>query len=182
MNLVTKYGAKGDGKADDTEAFRLALMQEGEVYVPLGMYVITGDLPVSRLCRGISSDRGDGIILARHPEWGFDIGRYFRSEIIVPTTTSYRLKSAAIEWAIKLSAKAGRIPNWLQNMRAQELPVTDFEISGLTVVGVEPVKLPGVSVGGLCYEAWDKHIWFNVFHNQFMTNDWWDRSIRKKDA
>ncbi len=84
-NSVKDYGAKGDGITDDTGAFRRALMQEGEVTVPDGMYVITGELPVSRLCQGISSDRCGGIILARHPEWGYDFARYFRSTIIVPT-------------------------------------------------------------------------------------------------
>jgi hypothetical protein len=173
MISVLKHGAKGDGINDDTEAFRRALMQEGEVHVPDGMYVITGDLPVSRLCRGISSDKGGGIILARHPEWGYDIGRYFRSANVAPSTTSYRLKRAAIEWAIRVCAKVGRVPDWLHTKREQVLSIHHFEVARLTVVGVEPVKPPGVSFGGICPDAWDKRMCFDVIFNSFMSNEWW---------
>lgn len=173
---VKETGAKGDGITDDTEAFRLALMQEGEVHVPDGMYVISGALPVSSLCRGISSDKRGGIILAKHPEWGYDFPRYFRSAIIVPTTVSYRLKCAAIRWAIKPFAKVGRIPDWIHNLREQELPVTPFFISRLTVVGAEP----DTAFGGPRWAAWDQHISFYVTYNAFMTEEWWNKREGKK--
>jgi hypothetical protein len=172
MNLVTKYGAKGDGKTDDTEAFRLALMQEGEVHVPDGMYVITGDLPVSRLCRGISSDRGGGIILARHPEWGYDFPRYFRSAIIVPTTASYRLKCATLQWAIKICAKAGHIPDWLHRWRDREFPVAKFRIKNLSVKGRHATPHPGISMGGLYLKSYDPHLSFDVIGNSFWDEDY----------
>jgi hypothetical protein len=174
---VKETGAKGDGITDDTEAFRLALMQEGEVHIPDGMYVITDALPVSRLCRGISSDRQGGIILAKHTEWGYDLARYFRSTVIVPTTVSYRLKCAAVRWAIKLCAKAGRIPDWLCRWRARLLPVTEFYISHLTVIGEEPTKQLGPSIGGIFLKSLDPHLQFTVHGNHFMTNDWWARSL-----
>jgi hypothetical protein len=175
MNSVKHCGAKGDGVTDDTEAFRLALMREGEVFVPDGEYVITGALPVSRLCRGITSHKNGGIILARHPEWGYDLMRYFRSAVIVPPTIKYRLKCAAIQWAIKLCAKAGRIPDWLHNKREQALAVTYFGVSHLTVIGPEPVRFPGVGFGGVRPEAWDKHLSFSVHNNHFMTDEWRQR-------
>ncbi len=50
LYVVTDYGAKGDGTADDTEAFREALRQAGitggYVYIPGGMYRITEPLRV----------------------------------------------------------------------------------------------------------------------------------------
>ena len=46
---VKETGAKGDGITDDTEAFRLALMQEGEVHVPDGMYVVTDLVKVMKV-------------------------------------------------------------------------------------------------------------------------------------
>ena len=170
---VKEIGAKGDGITDDTKAFRLALMQEGEVHIPDGMYVITDALPVSRLCRGISSDGGGGIILALHPEWGYDFPRYFRSAIIVPTTVSYRLKCAAVRWAIKLCAKVGRIPDWLYRGRARLLPVREFYISHLTIIGAKPTKQLGPSIGGIFLKSLDPHLQFTVHGNHFMTNDWW---------
>jgi hypothetical protein len=168
MNSVLKHGAKGDGKTDDTEAFRRALMQEGEVHVPDGMYVITGDLPVSRLCRGISSDMCGGIILARHPEWGMDFPRYFKSAIIVPNTTSYRLKCAAIEWAIRVCAKMGRVPAWLHQWRDQQLPVTKFRISNLSVRGRQAKPYPGISVGGLFLKSYDPRLSLDIIGNHFI--------------
>ena len=179
---VKETGAKGDGITDDTDAFRLALMQEGEVHVPNGMYVISGALPVSRLCRGISSDRGGGTILARHPEWGYDFPRYFRSAIIVPTTVSYRLKCTAVRCAIKLFAKVGHnIPDWLYRWRARFLPVTEFYISHLTITGAEPTKQSGPSIGGIFLKSLDPHLQFTVHHNHFMTDEWRNKMKGKKD-
>ncbi|MCV4230566.1 S-layer protein [Virgibacillus sp. LDC1] len=48
---VTDYGAKGDGTADDTQAFRDALAQAGNrgggvVFVPSGTYKLTGELVI----------------------------------------------------------------------------------------------------------------------------------------
>ena len=161
---VKETGAKGDGITDDTEAFRVALMQEGKVHVPDGVYVISGALPVSRLCRGISSDRGGGIILAKHPEWGLDFPRYFRSAIIAPSTVSYRLKCAAVHWAIKLCAKVGYIPGWLHRWRATILPVTEFCISHLTVIGMRSAKRSGI----ISIESLDPHLQFYIHGNHFI--------------
>lgn len=166
---VKETGAKGDGITDDTEAFRVALMREGEVYVPYGAYVISGALPVSRLCRGISSDCGGGIILAKHPEWGLDFPRYFHSAIITPTTISYRLKCAAILCAIKVCAKVGRVPDWLWRWRATTLPVTDFFISHLTVVGMPATKRSGITVGVISIDDLDPHLQFYLHGTHFIT-------------
>ena len=173
INSVKAYGAKGDGITDDTEAFRLALMQEGEVHLPDGMYVISGALPVSRLCRGISSNRGGGIILAKHPEWGYNFARYFHSAIIVPTTVSYRLKCAAVRWAIKLFAKVGRIPGWLDRWRASLSPVTDFRIANLCIRGNLPTDYrDGPGVGGLSFASLDPHLRFTVVGNHFQSDEY----------
>jgi hypothetical protein len=180
-NSVKDYGAKGDGITDDTGAFRRALMQEGEVTVPDGMYVITGELPVSRLCQGISSDRCGGIILARHPEWGYDFARYFRSTIIVPTTVSYRLKCAALEWAIKICAKAGRIPDWLYRWKVQLMALPKFYIKHLTIIGVDPATHSGSSKGGIYVKSHYPHVLFTIYGNHFMTNDWWAKSTGEKE-
>ena len=168
---VKETGAKGDGITDDTEAFRLALMQEGEVHLPDGMYVINGALPVSRLCRGISSDRQGGIILARHPEWGYDFARYFRSTVIVPTPTSYRLKCAAVQWLIKVCAKMGRVPDWLDRWRMSLLPVTDFRIANLCIRGSLPTDhRDGPGMGGISFASLDLHLRFTIVGNYFQSD------------
>lgn len=41
---VRQFGAKGDGKTDDTEAFREAIRQQDVIYVPQGWYVISETL------------------------------------------------------------------------------------------------------------------------------------------
>ena len=175
MISVKQCGAKGDGITDDTEAFRLALMQEGRVHVPDGMYVITDALPVSRLCRGISSDSGGGIILARHPEWGYDFARYFRSTVIVPPTVSLRLKCAALQWAIKICAKAGHIPDWLHRWKVKLMALPEFHIKHLTVVGAKPAEHTGSSIGGIYYKSHDPYLLFTVYGNHFMTEEWWNK-------
>lgn len=177
---VKTTGAKGDGITDDTEAFRLALMQAGEVHVPDGMYVISGALPVSRLCLGISSHRLGGVILAKHPEWGYDFPRYFRSAIIVPTTVSYRLKCATILWAIKLCAKMGRIPDWLDRWRADLMPVTEFKIANLCIRGnlsKEPRDGPGM--GGVSLVSADPHLRFTIVGNHFQSNEYLAGLVRQ---
>jgi hypothetical protein len=57
---VKEFGAKGDGKTDDTEAIRKAIesTQQGAILVPAGRYVLTGQLAINR--SGIVL-RGEGI-------------------------------------------------------------------------------------------------------------------------
>ena len=170
---VKETGAKGDGITDDTDAFRLALMQEGEVHVPDGMYVISGALPVSRLCQGISSDKRGGIILAKHPEWGYNFVRYFHSAIIVPTTVSYRLKCAAVQKTIKLCAKIGRVPDWLDRWRVSLLPVTDFRIANLCIRGSLPTDhRDGPGMGGVSFASLDPHLRFTIVGNHFQSDEY----------
>jgi len=47
---VKKFGAKGDGKTDDTGAFQKALaeVQQGAIEIPAGRYLITGLLEITR--------------------------------------------------------------------------------------------------------------------------------------
>ena len=47
---VTKFGAKGDGKTDCTEAFRKAIeaTDKGAIYIPEGRYVITGKVKIHK--------------------------------------------------------------------------------------------------------------------------------------
>jgi len=47
---VKLYGAVGDGNADDTSAFTEALENNNRVYVPGGIYRITGELVISENC------------------------------------------------------------------------------------------------------------------------------------
>lgn len=59
---VKKFGAKGDGQADDTAAFRKALteVKSGAIEVPPGRYRITGLLEITRpnvVLRGAGPDR-----------------------------------------------------------------------------------------------------------------------------
>ena len=49
-NYVTAYGAKGDGKTDDTLAFQNALAAERVVFVPGGEYVLSDELVIERNC------------------------------------------------------------------------------------------------------------------------------------
>ena len=178
---VKETGAKGDGITDDTEAFRLALMQEGEVHLPDGMYVINGALPVSRLCRGISSDRQGGIILARHPEWGYDFARYFRSTVIVPTPTSYRLECAALKVAIKICVKAGHTPDWLHRWKVKTIALPEFYIKHLNIIGAMPAAHRGGGIGGIYYKSHDPYLQFTVYGNHFMTEEWRSKIEGKKD-
>ena len=179
---VKETGAKGDGITDDTEAFRLALMQEGVVHVPDGMYVISGALPVSRLCRGISSDKRGGIILAKHPEWGYDFPRYFHSAIIVPTTVSYRLKCAAVQKAIKLCAKIGRVPGWLDRWWVSLLPVTKFWIANLCIRGSLPTDhRDGPGMGGISFASHNPHLRFTIVGNHFQSDEYLAGLEWKKD-
>lgn len=179
---VKDFGAKGDGITDDTEAFRRALMQEGEVFVPDGMYVVSGDLPVSRSCQGIYSDMCGGIILARHPKYGSDFPRYFHSAIIVPTTVSYRLKCAAIHLAIKWCARVGRIPEWLYRWRETILPATEFRISYLTIVGAAPSERSSITIGVISIGDLDPHLQFYIHGNHFMSDAYFLRALEgKKD-
>ena len=51
---VKSYGAKGDGRTDDTTAFRNAIsaaatLKKNGVYVPMGQYVLTGTLTLSQV-------------------------------------------------------------------------------------------------------------------------------------
>lgn len=177
-NSVKDFGAKGDGITDDTEAFRRALMQEGEVFVPDGMYVVSGDLPVSRSCRGIYSDMCGGIILARHPKHGLDFPCYFRSAVIVPTTATYRLKCAAIHLAIKWCVRVRRIPDWLYRQRAAILPVTEFRICYLTIVGAAPAKRLSITRGVISIADLDPHLRYYSHGNHFMTDDYWSNRSR----
>jgi len=57
---VKDFGAKGDGKTDDTEAIKKAIesTQQGAILVPAGRYVLTGQLAINR--SGIVL-RGEGI-------------------------------------------------------------------------------------------------------------------------
>lgn len=43
---VKDFGAAGDGKKDDTEAFRKAIGAAGKIFVPKGNYVVYGSLPL----------------------------------------------------------------------------------------------------------------------------------------
>lgn len=59
---VKSFGAKGDGKSDDTEAFQeaLAKVQVGPIEVPRGRYLITGLLEITRpgiVLRGAGPDK-----------------------------------------------------------------------------------------------------------------------------
>lgn len=57
---ITKFGAKGDGKTDDTKAFRQAIAacgKNGALYIPAGTYLLTDSIIVGK--SGICI-RGDG--------------------------------------------------------------------------------------------------------------------------
>ncbi len=71
---VTDFGAKGDGKTDDTEAFQKALSGAAEkggiVFAPAGTYLIAGtlDVPQGVMLRGVweaphHTDIGKGTVL-----------------------------------------------------------------------------------------------------------------------
>lgn len=54
---VTDYGAKGDGKTDDTAAFQSALAENRVVFVPGGTYVLSGTLTIrANCCLELSQD------------------------------------------------------------------------------------------------------------------------------
>jgi hypothetical protein len=63
---VREFGAKGDGKTDDTEAFRKAIKDEENkircVYVPNGTYVLSG-LIGWRCRRTLIGESRNGVIL-----------------------------------------------------------------------------------------------------------------------
>jgi hypothetical protein len=48
--IVQTYGAKGDGKTDDTDAFRLALAENRVLYVPGGEYLLSETLRIGDNC------------------------------------------------------------------------------------------------------------------------------------
>lgn len=47
-NIINLYGAKGDGKNDDTKAIQNALNNEKYIYLPKGTYIVTSYLKVYR--------------------------------------------------------------------------------------------------------------------------------------
>ena len=48
QNIKVDYGAQGDGKTDDTEAFAQALADGGTIYIPGGVYIIRRPIFFSR--------------------------------------------------------------------------------------------------------------------------------------
>ena len=66
---VTEFGAKGDGKTDDTEAVQRALAASEEVHFPPGVYVLSNgiDLPDSAIVTGAGMPK-----LGTFPLWDDD--------------------------------------------------------------------------------------------------------------
>lgn len=55
---LRSLGAKGDGKTDDTEAIRKAIVEHRVVYVPMGKYIVTDTITL----------RPDTVLIALHPD------------------------------------------------------------------------------------------------------------------
>jgi hypothetical protein len=55
---VLKFGAVGDGKTDNTEAFRKAVesTQKGAILVPAGRYILTGQITITKSGVALSFD------------------------------------------------------------------------------------------------------------------------------
>ena len=66
---VRTLGAKGDGAADDTEAFRTAIASHQAIYVPTGKYIVTDTLLL----------RPDTVLIGLHPS---------ATQLVVPDRTA----------------------------------------------------------------------------------------------
>jgi hypothetical protein len=83
---VKNFGAVGDGKADDTDAFLKAIqsVHEGAVLIPAGRYVLTQQLKISKnhfVLRGAGRDQTTLLftkslsdILGTRPQWSWSGG------------------------------------------------------------------------------------------------------------
>lgn len=69
------YGAKGDGTTDDTQAFKNALAENNNVYVPSGNYVISDTLDISYKKSLVSDDGQRATILYKGNNSVASIGR-----------------------------------------------------------------------------------------------------------
>lgn len=59
---VKKYGAKGDGVTDDTEAFKLAISSLKDVYIPKGTYIISDTIILNSGCKIFGDSTTDTIL------------------------------------------------------------------------------------------------------------------------
>lgn len=72
---VRRFGARGDGATDDTQAFRKAIAASDDVFVPKGKYLVTGELklrPNTRLFGLSSSLCSVGAVASKGRDWQRD--------------------------------------------------------------------------------------------------------------
>jgi hypothetical protein len=141
---VTAFGAKGDGKTDDTRAFQKAMdsfgTKGGTVYIPRGMYLLAGslDVPQAVTLKGSfeSVPSHNGIRDAGLPEPGDDgttllITGNRGNENAPPCITLHTnstLRGVVMYWPLQSPDKIPDPYPWAVAMRGKNPALLDVEI------------------------------------------------------
>ncbi|MDR2056743.1 MAG: hypothetical protein LBP83_00360 [Dysgonamonadaceae bacterium] len=141
---VTDFGAQGDGKTDDTQAFQKALnsfgTKGGTVYVPRGIYLFAGNLniPQAVTLKGAfeSVPSHNGIRNAGLPKPGDDGTTFLitgnkgneNAEAFITLNTNSTLRGIVMYWPLQDPEKIPDAYPWGIAMRGKNPAVLDVEM------------------------------------------------------